>query len=246
MTRKAAPDADFDGLSLRQFLHCTDRTYVSIPVVSGSPARDRSGEFLALVISATKPMSAPRSMHDDDAALVARCLDSDASAWALLVRRYQRLVFAIVRRAGLDEHAAGDVFQTVFVRLMESLARIEEPHRLQAWIVTTAKRETLLQLGRSRRMVSMTPIDESSEGAEWDMPDTAPLPEEVLADLQELEQVRTALDKLDGRCRELLRLLFRDADAIAYDDVARELGMPVGSIGPTRARCLEKLRRLVG
>ena len=190
-------------------------------------------------------MSSARSIRDDDAALVARCLEGDASAWALLVRRYQRLVYAIVRRAGLDEHAAGDVFQTVFARLVQSLARIQDPNRLQAWIVTTAKRETLLQLGRSRRMVSMTPIDESSEGAEWEFPDPAPLPEDALAELQELEQVRMALDKLDDRCRALLRLLFRDGDTITYDDVARELDMPVGSIGPTRARCLDKLRRLV-
>ena len=184
-------------------------------------------------------------MNSDDATLVARCLRGDASAWAVLVKRYQRLVFAIVRRAGLDEHAAGDVFQTVFARLVESLPRIKEPSRLQAWIVTTAKREALLQLGRARRMVSMTPVDEASDAAEWDVPDPAALPDEALEELQQLDRVRTALDSLDERCRRLLRLLFHD-EASGYDDVARELGIPVGSIGPTRARCLNKLRRLVG
>lgn len=183
-------------------------------------------------------------MHDD-AALVARCLGGDQSAWSALVRRYQRLVYAIVRRAGLDEHAAADVFQTVFARLVESLPRINEPSRLQAWIVTTAKRETLLQLGRSRRTVSMTAANEPSDDREeWDVPDPALLPEDALAELQELDRVRTALESLDERCRELLRLLFRD-DAAGYETVARRLGIPVGSIGPTRARCLHKLRRLV-
>lgn len=182
-------------------------------------------------------------MHDD-APLVARCLRGDAAAWETLVRRYQRLVYAIVRRAGLDEHAAADVFQTVFERLIESLPRINEPSRLQAWIVTTAKRETLLQIERSRRTVSMTPTDEDGAPA-WDMPDSAPLPDEVLAEVQDIERVRVALDRLEARCRDLLRRLFRDDVAIAYDEVARELGMSVGSIGPTRARCLGKLRQLL-
>ena len=85
------------------------------------------------------------SSDEDDAALVARCLRGEARAWAALVQRYQRLVYAIVRRIGLDEHAAADVFQTVFARLVQHLPRIADPHRLQAWIVTTAKREALLQ-----------------------------------------------------------------------------------------------------
>ena len=77
--------------------------------------------------------------HEDDAALASRCLSGESDAWAALVRRYQRLVYAIVVRMGFDEHAAADVFQTVFQRLVVYLKRIENPHQLQAWIVTTAK-----------------------------------------------------------------------------------------------------------
>src|SRR5690349_15853172 len=99
---------------------------------------------------------------DDDAALVARCRRGDGSAWAALVRRYQRLVFAIVLRAGLDEHHAQDVFQTVFSRLLQHLTRIDEPARLQAWIVTCAKREALLVRQKQRRTVSLTPDDEDA------------------------------------------------------------------------------------
>ena len=87
----------------------------------------------------------------DDAALVARCIAGDGTAWTALVHRYQRLVYAIVRRIGMDEHAAADVFQTVFTRLIEHLPRIAEPSRLQAWIITTAKREALLQRSRGQR-----------------------------------------------------------------------------------------------
>lgn len=191
-------------------------------------------------------MPAPTSRLSDldDAALAAHCLDGDAAAWEVLVRRYQRLVYAIALRAGLDAHAAADVFQTVFARLVQHLARIAQPARLQAWIVTTAKREALLLRRRSERQVSMTVAD-AADGAEWDLADEALLPDEALAELQELVRVRQALEALDERCRRLLHALFGDEPEPVYDQVALRLAMPRGSIGPTRARCLAKLRRSV-
>lgn len=184
---------------------------------------------------------------EDDAALVSRCRRGESVAWEVLVRRYQRLVFAIVRRAGLDEHMAADVFQTVFARLVAHLPRIAEPQRLQAWIVTTAKREALLALRRGQRTVSMTRAGEGDdEAAEWDIADDSPLPEDALADLQQQNLVRDALDRLEERCRRLLLMLFRDdGEKLPYEEVARQLGMSIGSIGATRARCLAKLRTLV-
>ena len=184
---------------------------------------------------------------ETDAALIVRCKKGDGAAWETLVHRYQRLVYAIVRRIGLDEHAAADVFQTVFMRLMEHLPRLTQLDRLQAWIVTTAKREALLQRKRGLRNVSMTRSDEDdAEAAEWDIADDALLPEDALAELQAQHQVKLAMAQLDARCRELLTLLYgADDDKIAYEDVAVQLAMPVGSIGPTRARCLGKLRKLV-
>ena len=194
----------------------------------------------------THAMTDP-AQDEEDASLVQRCLRGDGAAWAALVQRYQRLVYAIVRRVGLDEHAAADVFQTVFERLVQQLPRIADPSRLQAWIVTTTKREALLQRQRGQRNVSMTRADESlEEGSEWDMADEAPIAEEALAELQQLNQLRTALDRLDARCRDLLLLLFRDEDdKLSYDEVARRMSTTVGSIGPTRSRCLDKLRRFV-
>jgi RNA polymerase sigma factor (sigma-70 family) len=188
-----------------------------------------------------------RLADEDDAALVSRCRSGEGAAWEALVQRYQRLVFAIVRRVGFDEHAAADVFQTVFARLVAHLPRIAEPQRLKAWIVTTAKREALLALRRGRRTVSMTRADDAGdEAADLDIADNSPLPEEVLAELQQLDQLRHALDRMEVRCRELLNMLFRDdGDKLPYDEVAQRLGMSVGSIGPTRSRCLAKLRQLV-
>jgi RNA polymerase sigma factor (sigma-70 family) len=186
--------------------------------------------------------------EQDDAELVRRCRRGDNAAWATLVRRYQRLVYTIVGRIGLDEHGAADVFQTVFSRLFEHIARIEDPQRLQAWIVTTAKREALLQRQRARRTVSMTPLDsdEDDNPTMFDVEDDAALPEEALSDLQQLEQLRRAFTRLEGRCQGLLTLLFEDADQKPeYAVIALKLDMPVGGIGPTRARCLGKLRKLL-
>ncbi len=184
---------------------------------------------------------------DDDAALVARCRAGDGKAWAALVARYQRLVYAIVTRAGFDEHGAADVFQTVFQRLLAHLPRIDQPDRLQAWIVTTAKREALRERERRQRHVSMTRDEgDDAPGLEDTLADEAPLAETALSDLQQLHRLRDGLERLDTRCRDLLLLVFRDDDDhIPYDEVARRMGMPAGSLGPTRSRCLAKLRRLV-
>ena len=183
----------------------------------------------------------------EDAALVARCRRGEAAAWAALVRKYQRLVYAVVMRAGFDEHGAADVFQTVFARLLEHLPRLTQPERLQAWIVTTAKREALRARHVGQRTVSMTrDEDAEGEGLEETLADDAPLAEQALSDLQQLHRLRLGLDRLDERCRDLLTLLFADdEDRPAYDEVARRMAMPVGSIGPTRSRCLGKLRQLV-
>jgi RNA polymerase sigma factor (sigma-70 family) len=191
-------------------------------------------------------MRPKQNNNDDDASLVARCLNGEAGAWTVLVQRYQRLVYAVVRRIGLDEHAAADVFQTVFSRLIEHLPKLKQPERLQAWIVTTAKRETLLAREKARRHISLTRDDDGGPALEDSLVDGTPLAEDALSDLQQLHLLRLGMDQLDARCRSLLTLVFRDEDEhMPYDEVARRLGVPTGSIGPTRARCLDKLRKLV-
>jgi RNA polymerase sigma factor (sigma-70 family) len=200
------------------------------------------------VITPNQPIAAaPPRDGAQDAVLVARCRQGDAAAWRCLVTRHQRLVFAIVMRLGLDEHGAADVFQTVFARLLQHLPRIADPTRLQGWIAVTAKREALLQLRRGRRTVSMSRDGDGDDDApDWDVIDEAPRPGDALDELQQLARLRRALDQLDERSRALLLLLFRaDGEKVAYEDVARQLGLPIGSIGPTRARCLEKLRKLM-
>ncbi|KNZ32520.1 MAG: hypothetical protein AD742_11085 [Methylibium sp. NZG] len=178
--------------------------------------------------------------------MVQRCLAGKQDAWRALVHRYQRLVFTVARRARLDEHAAADVLQTVFARLFEHLPGLSQPDRLHAWLVTTARRETLALLRHANRFASApAAADEDGADAIAQIPDAAPLAEELLEDLQESQAVRLALDRLDPRCRDLLTMLFADEDErLGYDQISQRLGMPEGSIGPTRSRCLDKLRRL--
>lgn len=191
-----------------------------------------------------RTLEASANAVESDAALVARCREGDGPAWERLVERYQRLVYAIVMRMNFDEHVAADVFQTVFARLLDHLPRLTDPNRVQAWIVTTAKRESLLQKKRSARMVSLTP--ESDDAEDIDVVDESLLPEDALDALQQQNRVREAMAAIDIRCQELLSLLYTDDDKTAYEDIATQLGIAIGSIGPTRARCLEKLRKLLG
>jgi RNA polymerase sigma factor (sigma-70 family) len=183
---------------------------------------------------------------DGDVRLVARCLSGDSGAWAALVQRYQRLVYTVARRAGLDDHAAADVFQAVFERLFKQLGQLRQPERLQAWVVTSAKREALALCRRQARNVSLDAEPAGDEVPDrLSLADDDPLPEQVLDDLQRMHRLRSALDSLDARCKGLLALLFADDDErLPYDEVSQRLDLPVGSIGPTRARCLGKLRKL--
>ena len=181
-----------------------------------------------------------------DAALVRACQRGDAVAWETLVNRYQRLIYAIPRRAGLDDDQCADVFQRTFAILVEYLDRLDQPERVRAWLVTTARREAQ----RMRQKASRTqPLIGESPDAEGDSPaeprDPSPLPDEVAAELEEQHLVRAALTKLDDRCRQLLTLLFYQPEPLPYDQVAATVGVPLGSIGPTRARCLQKLGRLL-
>jgi RNA polymerase sigma factor (sigma-70 family) len=195
--------------------------------------------------------SATAAEEPDDAALVARCRTGDATAWAALVQRYQRLVYAIVRRLGDDEQQAADVFQAVFTRLLQHLPRLEQPERLRAWIVTTARREAWRLRRQQRRFVPLPDeegpaLDEpASPWAGGADPASDPGPEDQWQALQELHQVREAVARLSPACQRLIALLFDGDDAPSYQEAARQLGMPVGSLGPNRGRCLARLRALL-
>ncbi len=171
-----------------------------------------------------------------DDALIHECRAANEDAWHELVARYRRLVYAIAIRAGLDEDLAGEVFQRTFALLVEQLYRIERPDRIRSWLVTTASRE-------ARRMHQRQLREPGSQEADLNTPDRQALPDQVLVELEEQHLVRTTMAQLDERCRALLTLLFYRPDVPPYAEIAAQLGISEGSIGPTRARCLAKLRR---
>lgn len=184
-------------------------------------------------------------MDFSDEALVLACRRGEEWAWEALINRYQRLIYSIPRRAGLDEDAATDIFQNVFASLIEKLDRIEQPDRVQAWLVTTTRRETWRVVFSRKASVSIAADQEGEEDPLERLPDLAMLPDEALLELEKQHTVRAAVESLDDRCKQLLTMLFYRAEPPAYAEIAATLGISAGSIGPTRARCLQKVMRLL-
>ncbi len=160
----------------------------------------------------------------------------DQEAWNGLVERYMPLVFSVVRRYRLSDKDAEDVSQTVWLRLVEHLNAIKEPRALPAWISTTTRNEALAALRARRRTL---PVDLESSWFQV-MVDEPPVDEGVLR-VERAQALRDGLNELSAEQRTLLLLLVSDPPS-SYEDISRQLGMPIGSIGPTRARCLKKLR----
>lgn len=175
----------------------------------------------------------------DPVALLRACREGDQEAWECLIYRYQRLIYSIPLRLGLSEDQAAEVFQQVFLTLLEHLDRIGQPERIGAWLATTARRASLLQLRREQSVVRFYAADERDEG---ELEDRVPRPD-VLAEQAELQsEVRRALASLDWRSRALLTMLYVCDEPRSYAEIAETLGLAVGSIGPLRARSLQKLQ----
>jgi len=168
-----------------------------------------------------------------DEALVQACLGGDQRAWDELVDRYGRLVYAIPRRMGLSPMDADDVFQEVFATLVRSLGSLRDQRRLAGWLITTTRRECWRR-GRAAAQRRETEMAET-------IADGGSEPIDDVVRWEREQAVRQALRRLDERCRALLTALFLEASAPSYEEIAAHLGMPVGSIGPTRARCFRKL-----
>jgi RNA polymerase sigma factor (sigma-70 family) len=181
-------------------------------------------------------------MKPDDATLVLACRQGDQAAWDALVTRYERLVYAIAYRAGLDQEQATDIYQRVFTILVERLDSIERPAQIAAWLISTTQHEAWRLKRRARTAgLLFTDADKAT-----DLPDNAPPLDDWLLLLEEQQRVRAAVAALPERCRQLIEALFFQPDPPTYAEIAAALGVNVGSIGPTRARCLQKLRQLLG
>src|SRR5687768_2855396 len=129
-------------------------------------------------------------MERTDEQLLLACRRGEEAAWEALVRRYQRLVYAVPRRAGLDEDDAAEVFQEVFTTLLENIAGIEQPSRLHAWLVTTARRKTWRVITRAKATRSFGGGDEDAEDEMLSVADERALPDGPLAHLAQQHLVR--------------------------------------------------------
>jgi RNA polymerase sigma factor (sigma-70 family) len=179
-------------------------------------------------------------MSDTDRKLITACRRGDERAWENLIARYERLVFSIARRHGLSTDDAADVTQKVFIILLQSMDRVPDDVNLGGWLTTVARRHTWR---------AMTRLGRELPGEKEDIAESDTLLGRQTSDpidrWEMLQTVHDALNRLSKRCRRLLLALYFDPTEPPYAEVARRLNMPVGSIGPTRARCLTKLKALL-
>lgn len=164
----------------------------------------------------------------------------DATAWNALVDRFSGLLWAVTRGYGLSEADAADVIQTAWLRLVEHLDRIREPDRVGSWLAAVARNEAFRMLRRRGRQI---PVGGENELELMDPP-SVEQPDGPLLNQGRDEKLWRSVAGLSERCRVLLRLLMADPPA-SYEEISTVLLMPIGSIGPTRSRCLERLRASV-
>jgi len=166
-----------------------------------------------------------------DNELIARCLQGDQTAWKELVTRYQRLVYSIAHVSCSDPEDVSDVFQQVWLELYQQLADLRNIEALPAWLITVTR----------RRSYAVLHARYGSEPLADDIPDVS----EQLRQVEREHELERALDQLPERCRRLIDLLYFDVAEPSYSQIAATMGMPEASVGPTRARCLEKLKKLL-
>jgi RNA polymerase sigma factor (sigma-70 family) len=173
----------------------------------------------------------------EGADLLAGLRANDATAWEEVVERYSGLIWAIARAHRLDATRAADVSQVTWLRLLEHVDEVRQPDRLGAWLATTARRECLRVIKLRQRDLLV-----GDDGEFEQSNDARGTPGDALLHAERDAALWRAFESLRPRCQRLLRVLLADPEP-SYAEASAALGMPIGSIGPTRARCLDCLRR---
>ncbi len=168
--------------------------------------------------------------------LVAAAHRGDQDAWEELVDRYSGLIEAVARKHRLGADDVGDVSQIVWLALLSNLGRLKDPERVGLWLHTTARRECLAAIRRSER-------DRPSWARSEDLVDELSSPAETVLRAERAQQVRLALEMMQEQCRVLLEMLLVREPPAHYAEISDHLSIAVGTIGPRRRRCLDKLRR---
>jgi RNA polymerase sigma factor (sigma-70 family) len=180
----------------------------------------------------------PVRSNPSPADLVTRARNGDKQAWDILIERYAPLVWSICHRCQLSGADAEDVGQSVWLQLVDQLAAIREPAALPGWLATTARRECYRVLRASQRSQSAHYVLDVENISD----EQAAMPEHELLMAERYAALREALADLPLNCQRLIAMLIEDPP-LPYAEISATLGIPVGSIGPTRGRCLDKLRR---
>ena len=184
-----------------------------------------------------------RSERDDwdDARLVEACREGDQDAWRVLVSRYRRLIYSIPSRYGAQPADAADIFQAVCLELYAELPRLRKVQSLRSWLISVTTHQAYHWKRRVRRRQADTndALDpETSQASD-------PVPPEIIEAAEREQILRDAIAALPPRCAEMIRLLFYEDPPLPYAQVAKRLGLAIGSIGFVRGKCLKKLERLL-
>lgn len=173
----------------------------------------------------------------NDTRLVKECLSGNEAAWAQLIDKYKALIYSIPVKYGLPPHDAADVFQATCTELLVRLPELREPRALPKWLMQVAHHECYRWKRQQQRVVSR------DGEADLPEPESPAIAESVVQQTQEEQMLREAMSALSPQCRRLVELLFFETPARPYANVAKELGLAVGSIGFTRQKCMDRLRR---
>ena len=173
----------------------------------------------------------------DDTRLVKECLAGNEEAWSLLIDKYKALIYSIPVKYRLPPHEAADVFQATCMELLTRLPELREPRALPKWLMQVAHHQCYRVKRQQQRLVSR-----DAEPALPD-PETPAIAENLVQQTQEEQMLREAMGSLSAQCRRLVELLFFETPPRPYTQVAAELGLALGSIGFTRQKCIERLRR---
>jgi len=179
-----------------------------------------------------------RASRASDEQLVKACLKGDADAWAALIDRYKNLIYSIPVKFGMHQDAA-DIFQATCMDLMSELPNLREHRALPKWLIQTCYHKCVHQRRTAGRFVEFDPEHTEKPPDDGD----APLPEQMLVQLEKEQLLRQAIAAMPERCERMIRMLFYEMPPRPYDEVAKELGLATGSIGFIRGRCLAQLRK---
>jgi RNA polymerase sigma factor (sigma-70 family) len=172
-----------------------------------------------------------------DTVLVKECLAGNEQAWSVLIDKYKSLIYSIPVRYGLPAQEAADVFQGTCLELLERLPELREPRALPKWLMQVAHHKCYRLKRQQQRLVSRDAEPNLPE------PEAPAVAESLFRQMEEEQMLREAMAVLAPRCRKLIEMLFFEFPARPYSEVASELGLAVGSIGLTRQKCIERLRK---